>query len=102
MLSWIRHASGTARPEKPCVLHRQQTSNLTYVVQICGESNIKVFEEAAAAGVPRVSFISVHDYGLPGNATAWICSEVGLATPPLSLPFLPVALGGVLFLISVP
>jgi hypothetical protein len=40
--------------------------NLNSGLQICGESNIKVFEEAAAAGVPRAVFVSVHDYGLPG------------------------------------
>eukprot|EP00884_Botryococcus_braunii_P004272 jgi/Botrbrau1/13846/Bobra.0056s0083.1 len=36
-----------------------------FMYKICGESNVKVFEEAAAAGVPRAVFVSVHDYGLP-------------------------------------
>lgn len=34
-------------------------------VQICGDSNILVFDEAADAGVPRAAFISVHDYKFP-------------------------------------
>lgn len=33
--------------------------------RICGDANIAIFEAAAAAGVPRAAFISVHDYGLP-------------------------------------
>lgn len=41
--------------------------------QICGESNISVMEAAAAAGVPRFVFVSVHDYSLPGGRLLHIC-----------------------------
>lgn len=33
--------------------------------RVCGDANVRVFEAAKAAGVPRAAFISVHDYGLP-------------------------------------
>ena len=35
-------------------------------MQICGEANILVFREAAAAGLQRAAFVSVHDYNVPG------------------------------------
>ena len=43
------------------------TCNTTCVprLQICGDSNILVINEAAEAGVPRAAFISVHDYKFP-------------------------------------
>lgn len=36
-----------------------------FMERACGDANVKIFEAAAAAGVPRAAFISVHDYGLP-------------------------------------
>jgi uncharacterized protein YbjT (DUF2867 family) len=39
-----------------------------FMHKICGESNATVFREAAAAGVERAAFISVHDYRLPDFA----------------------------------
>lgn len=36
-----------------------------FMYKICGESNMAVMEAAAAEGVPRFAFISVHDYRLP-------------------------------------
>ena len=36
-----------------------------FMERVCGDANVKVFEAAKAAGVPRAAFISVHDYGLP-------------------------------------
>ncbi|GMH32655.1 hypothetical protein BSKO_00489 [Bryopsis sp. KO-2023] len=36
--------------------------------KICGETNIRVAETAAAVGVPRFAFISVHEYNLPGTS----------------------------------
>ena len=37
-----------------------------FMERVCGDANVAVFEAAAAAGVPRAAFISVHDYyGLP-------------------------------------
>ena len=36
-----------------------------FMERICGDANVRVFEAARAAGVPRAAFISVHDYGLP-------------------------------------
>lgn len=35
--------------------------------KICGETNIRVAETAAALGVGRFAFISVHEYNLPGE-----------------------------------
>ena len=32
---------------------------------VCGDANVAVFEAAAAAGVPRATFISVHPFGFP-------------------------------------
>lgn len=39
--------------------------------KICGETNIRAAETAAALGVERFAFVSVHEYNLPGT------SEVG-------------------------
>lgn len=36
-----------------------------HMERVCGDANISIFDAAAAAGVPRASFISVHEYGLP-------------------------------------
>ena len=35
-------------------------------MQMNGTANVNLVEAAAAAGVPRMAFISVHDYALPG------------------------------------
>lgn len=35
--------------------------------RMCGESNMQLMDAAAAAAVPRFAFISVHDYGFPGE-----------------------------------
>lgn len=36
--------------------------------KICGEANIRVVETAAAVGVQRLAFISVHEFNLPGES----------------------------------
>ena len=46
------------------------SSGLLVFAQICGESNCLVFREAAAAGLQRAAFVSVHDYNVPGIFTA--------------------------------
>lgn len=38
-----------------------------YMYKICGQANMDVMDAAKAAGVPRVVFVSVHDYGMPGG-----------------------------------
>ena len=43
------------------------SSTMQAMLQICGESNVTVFNEAAAAGVARAAFVSVHDYNVPGE-----------------------------------
>ena len=54
-------------------------------MQICGESNITVIDEAAAAGIPRAVFVSVHDYNVPGllrsepGCMLDVCSRPGTA-----------------------
>lgn len=55
---FVHHVMGTSRF---VVVY-----NPYFSVQICGDSNITVFNEAAEAGVSRAAFISVHDYKLPG------------------------------------
>ena len=49
---------------------RVSGSACSALLQICGESNTLVFTEAAAAGVARAVFISVHDYNVPGEVPA--------------------------------
>ena len=39
---------------------------------MCGESNATIFREAAAAGVERATFVSVHDYGFPGRPLLFV------------------------------
>lgn len=38
-----------------------------YMYKICGETNMRVMDAAAAAGVPRFSFVSVHEFKLPAG-----------------------------------
>lgn len=38
-----------------------------FMYKMCGEVNMNIMEAAKDAGVPRFSFISVHDYSFPGG-----------------------------------
>ena len=39
----------------------------TEMYTVCGLANMKLMDVAVAAGIPRFSFISVHDYQFPGG-----------------------------------
>lgn len=59
-----KHPYSQALTQSPCCGSLHQT---WMTLQMNGTANVNIVEAASAAGVPRMAFISVHDYALPGN-----------------------------------